>query len=84
MEKETVKRFLTCDYPELIDLALSYARLPDKEREVIELCIFRDLTQEEAAEEIGYDVSTIRRRQDRAFKSLCAKFDHLTWIYKVI
>ncbi len=84
MEKETVKRFLTCNYPELIDLALSYARLPDKQKEVIELCIIRDMTQEEAAEKTGFDVSTIRRRQDKAFKNMCAKFDHMPWIYKVI
>jgi len=84
MDRKIVKKFLACDYPELIDLALNYARLTDKQQEIVDLCFKRGLTQEDAAEKTGYDVSTIRRWYNKAMKSMCAKFDHLPWIYKVL
>ncbi|QVL33957.1 sigma-70 family RNA polymerase sigma factor [Telmatocola sphagniphila] len=37
-------------------------KLPEEEREVVDLLIYHELTQEEAAEIIGVDKSTVKRR----------------------
>ncbi|MCA9008362.1 MAG: sigma-70 family RNA polymerase sigma factor [Planctomycetaceae bacterium] len=44
------------DFHEFVD------RLPEKEREVVELLWYQDLTQEEAANLLGVDKSTVKRR----------------------
>jgi RNA polymerase sigma-70 factor (ECF subfamily) len=50
----------------LLDLLESVAKLPDEEREVLELLIFQGLTQPEAAQVIGVHEDTVKRRWSRA------------------
>lgn len=84
MKEADVKRFLRGRYPMLIELALTYARLTDKERQVVDLCITRGMTQAEVAEELGLDDKTVQRRYRSAVRGMCEKFDDLSWIHKVI
>lgn len=84
MREADVKKFLRGRYPMLIELALKYARLTDKEKQIVDFCITRGMTQAEAAEKLGLDDKTIQRRYRSAMKGMCEKFDDLTWIIKVI
>jgi RNA polymerase sigma factor (sigma-70 family) len=46
--------------------------LPDEEREVVELLWYQDLPQHEAAEVLGVDPSTVKRRWRAARQKLAA------------
>lgn len=52
------------DFHALVD------QLPDDEREVVDLLIYQELTQDEAAEVIGVDTSTVKRRWREARRKI--------------
>ena len=67
------------DPPDLTDqfraLDEEIARLPDRLRDPIVLCLLRGLTQDEAAAELGRDARTLRRRLARAKEVLRARLE---------
>jgi RNA polymerase sigma factor (sigma-70 family) len=51
------------------------ARLPDRLRDPVVLCLLQGRTQEDAARELGRDARTLRRRLDRAKRVLRARLE---------
>ena len=51
------------------------ARLPDRLRDPVVLCLLQGRTQEQAAAELGRDARTLRRRLDRAKQVLRARLE---------
>lgn len=52
MDKDTVVKALKSPYKPMLDYAMTYVSLSDKERICIEECIIKDYTEEETAEKI--------------------------------
>lgn len=67
------------DPPDLTDqfrvLDEEIARLPERLRDPVVLCLLRGLTQDEAAVELGRDARTLRRRLARAKQVLRARLE---------
>jgi RNA polymerase sigma factor (sigma-70 family) len=67
------------DLPDLTDqfrvLDEEIARLPERLRDPVVLCLLQGLTQDEAAAELGRDARTLRRRLARAKQVLCARLE---------
>ena len=76
MEKELLKYFWNCGDNQIIEFAMVRARLNIKERKILELMLDECLTQEEAAEEMGYST---RRVQD-FWCSAAHKLLNIAWV----
>ncbi|MFT3880743.1 MAG: sigma-70 family RNA polymerase sigma factor [Gemmatales bacterium] len=56
------------------DFHMLVEKLPDEEREVVDLLIYQELTQEEAAEVIGVEKTTVKRRWREARRKIAQAF----------
>lgn len=59
MEIKDIKRVLRNPCKELVELALSYVNLTDKEKQVIEYCELQDKTEEQTAELMDISVRNV-------------------------
>ena len=63
--RETAERFA-----DAADVRAAVARLPDHEREVVELTYFADLSQKEIADRLGVPLGTVKARASRGTRRL--------------
>lgn len=76
MDKSLIKYFWNCGDNDIIEFALLKARLNKKEKDVLELLLDECMTQEEAAEKMGYSP----RRIQEYWYSATYKLLSISWV----
>lgn len=84
MDEKKLIKFLRCEASSVVDLAISMANLTWKEEAVINLCGRKDMTQEKAAEKIGYSVDAVQKWYRSGIKKLSTAWDGVWWIHKLV
>lgn len=70
MDKTEIRAILRNPSKELVNIALSYVNLTDKEREIIELIEMQGKTEERTAEILDISDRNVRYIKESAFKKL--------------
>lgn len=70
IDRQTVLTALRCPDAGLLKIALSYANLSVKESTCIRATIIDDLTEEEAAEDLGYSRDYVAKHKAKAIERL--------------
>ena len=70
MEKNEIRKVLKNPSKDLVNIALSYVNLTDKERQIIELVEIQGKTEEKAAEILDISDRNIRYIKDSAFNKI--------------
>jgi DNA-binding CsgD family transcriptional regulator len=70
MDKTEIRKILKNPSKELVNIALSYVNLTDKEREIIELIEMQGKTEERTAEILDISDRNVRYIKESAFKKL--------------
>ena len=78
MEKSEIRKILKNPSKELVDIALSYVNLTDKERKIIELVEMKGNTEEQVAEILDISVRGLQQLKSSAFEKL-----NRVWSYNI-
>ena len=78
MDKTEIRAILRNPSKELVNIALSYVNLTDKEREIIELIEMQGKTEERTAEILDISDRNVRYIKESAFKKLDS-----VWSYNI-
>ena len=78
MDKTEIRAILRNPSKELVNIALSYVNLTDKEREIIELIEMQGKTEERTAEILDMSDRNVRYIKESAFKKLDS-----VWSYNI-
>ena len=78
MEKSEIRKILKNPSVELVNIALGYVNLTDKERKIIEYVEIKGITEERTAEIL--DIST---RNVQAIKSTAFEKINIVWSYNL-
>ena len=69
MDKTAVKKALRTPYKPLLDYAMTFVSLSEKERKVLTLCLIELLTEEKTAEILGYSCDFVARTKKACFRT---------------
>ena len=78
MEKNDIRKILKNPSKDLVNIALSYVNLTDKERQIIELVEMQGKTEERTAEILDISDRNVRYIKDSAFEKL-----NIVWSYNM-
>ena len=78
MDKTDIRKILRNPSKELVDLALGYVNLTEKERQVIELVEIKDISEERTAEMLCMSDRNVRYLKETAFEKL-----NMVWSYNI-
>lgn len=84
MTNAEAKSFLSCEFADLIALALEYVSLSRRQREILKLRCIEGLTIEDTADELDTSVSTVKKIEREALNRCAAVWDNSSWIKAVI
>ena len=70
MEKSDIRKILKNPSKDLVNIALSYVNLTDKERQIIELVEMQGKTEERTAEMLDISVRGLQQLKASAFEKL--------------
>lgn len=84
MTEENVLKLLRCDDARLVDILLSMVNLTWKEEKAVNLCGRQELTQFQAAENIGVEQSTMHRWYKQGLDKICRVWGGVWWVEKLI
>ena len=78
MDKTEIRKILKNPSKELVNIALSYVNLTDKEKEVLELVEMQGKTEERTAELLDISDRNVRYIKESAFEKL-----NIVWSYNM-
>ena len=78
MEKSDIRKILKHPSKELVEIALGYVNLSEKERQVIELVEMQGKTEERTAEMLDISDRNVRYIKDSAFEKIS-----VVWSYNL-
>ena len=78
MEKSDIRKILKNPSKDLVNIALSYVNLTDKERQIIELVEMQGKTEERTAEILDISVRALQQIKSNAFEKL-----NIVWSYNL-
>lgn len=78
MDKTEIRKILKNPSKELVNIALSYVNLTDKEKEVLELVEMKGKTEEKTAELLEMSIRNIQYIKESAFEKL-----NIVWSYNI-
>ena len=78
MEKSDIRKILKNPSKDLVNIALSYVNLTDKERQIIELVEMQGKTEERTAEMLDISDRNVRYIKESAFEKL-----NIVWSYNM-
>ena len=78
MEKSDIRKILKNPSKDLVNIALGYVNLTDKERQIIELVEMQGKTEERTAEILDISDRNVRYIKDSAFEKL-----NIVWSYNM-
>jgi DNA-binding CsgD family transcriptional regulator len=78
MEKSEIRKILKNPSTELVNIALSYVNLTDRERQIIELVEMQGKTEERTAEILDISDRNVRYIKESAFEKL-----NIVWSYNM-
>lgn len=78
MEKSDIRKILKNPSKDLVNIALSYVNLTDKERQIIELVEMQGKTEERTAEILDISDRNVRYIKESAFEKL-----NIVWSYNM-
>lgn len=78
MEKSDIRKILKNPSKDLVNIALSYVNLTDKERQIIEYVEMKGITEERTAELLDISDRNVRYIKDSAFEKL-----NIVWSYNM-
>ena len=78
MDKTEIRKILKNPSKELVEIALSYVNLTDKEKEVLELVEMKGKTEEKTAELLEMSTRNIQYIKKSAFEKL-----NIVWSYNI-
>ena len=77
MDKTAVKKALRTPYKPLLDYAMTFVSLSEKERKVLTLCFVELLTEEKTAEILGYSRDFVARTKKRALERVLKAWEKI-------
>lgn len=77
MDKTAVKKALRTPYKPLLDYAMTFVSLSEKERKVLTLCSVELLTEEKTAEILGYSRDFVARTKKRALERVLKAWEKI-------
>ena len=77
MDKTAVKKALRTPYKPLLDYAMTFVSLSEKERKVITLCFVELFTEEKTAEILGYSRDFVARTKKRALERVLKAWEKI-------
>ena len=78
MDKKDIRKILKNPSKDLVNIALGYVNLTDKERQIIELVEMQGKTEERTAEILDISDRNVRYIKDSAFEKL-----NIVWSYNM-
>lgn len=78
MDKTEIRKILKNPSKELVNIALSYVNLTDKEKEVLELVEMKGKTEEKTAELLEMSIRNVQYIKESAFEKL-----NIVWSYNI-
>lgn len=78
MEKSDIRKILKNPSKDLVNIALGYVNLTDKERQIIEYVEMKGITEERTAEILDISDRNVRYIKDSAFEKL-----NIVWSYNL-
>lgn len=78
MEKSDIRKILKNPSKDLVNIALSYVNLTDKERQIIEYTEMKGITEERTAEILDISDRNVRYIKESAFEKL-----NIVWSYNI-
>ena len=78
MDKTEIRKILKNPSKDLVNIALSYVNLTDKERQIIEYVEMKGITEERTAEMLDMSDRNVRYLKDSAFEKL-----NKVWSYNI-
>ena len=77
MDKTAVKKALRTPYKPLLDYAMTFVSLSEKERKVLTLYLIELLTEEKTAEILGYSRDFVARTKKRALERVLKAWEKI-------
>ena len=77
MDKTAVKKALRTPYKPLLDYAMTFVSLSEKERKVLKLCFVELLTEEKTAEILEYSRDFVARTKKRALERVLKAWEKI-------
>lgn len=77
MDKTAVKKALRTPYKPLLDYAMTFVSLSEKERKVLTLCFVELLTEEKTAEILEYSHDFVARTKKRALERVLKAWEKI-------
>lgn len=84
MDKEDVKKVLSSEYLDLVNLALSYVNLTDLEIETLRNRFMKGYTQEHTAEIMSRCVTNIKKYEKSSILKCSHVWEGISWINKLL
>ena len=78
MEKSDIRKILKNPSKDLVNIALNYVNLTDKERQIIEYVEMKGITEERTAEILDISDRNVRYIKESAFEKL-----NIVWSYNM-
>lgn len=78
MEKSEIRKILKNPSKDLVNIALSYVNLTEKEKEILEYVEMKGITEEKTAEILDMSDRNVRYIKDSAFDKL-----NMVWSYNL-
>ena len=78
MEKSEIRKIIKNPSKELVNIALSYVNLTEKEKEILEYVEMKGITEERTAEILDMSDRNVRYIKDSAFDKL-----NMVWSYNL-
>ena len=77
MDKTAVKKALRTPYKPLLDYAMTFVSLSEKERKVLTLCLIELLTEEKTAEILGYSRDFVKKKKKQALERVLKAWEKM-------
>ena len=77
MDKIAVKKALRTPYKPLLEYAMTFVSLSEKERKVLTLCLIELLTEEKTAEILGYSRDFVARTKKQALERVLKAWEKM-------
>ena len=84
MDKTAVKKALRTPYKPLLDYAMTFVSLSEKERKVLTLCFVELLTEEKTPEILGYSRDFVARTKKRALERVLKAWEKIPEVIEQI